>query len=196
MMDVVKALRALPAVQPPSDLSRRIMDSLPHRRGFMGRVEYALRGSFSSRSQSLWLPSSPAELGLFVLSAGLFFCCLTAVIWLRLPFLGRQPAFLPTLAASLILMAIGWRQIRSTRRIITFWPGLAAACSFFAVTLSPGMFFGLLPGLELVTAWIGMFGLAVVAGIILINANARWIRGTGRERNPMNINRNGRISEV
>ena len=175
MKKVVKALRALPAVQPPSDLSRRILDSLPHRRGFMGRLEYALnfKGSSAGSSKSPWLPSGPDDLGLFVLSAGFFFCCLTAVIWLWLPLLGWQPAFMPTLAASFILIVIGWRQIHSPRLIITFWPGLAAVCGLFATALSLGLSSDLRPEQELIAAWLGMSGLAMVGVLEMMMAVSR-----------------------
>ena len=83
----------------------------------------------------------------------------------------RQQAFLPTLAASIILMVIGWRQIRSSRLVITFWPGLAAACALFSVTLALGLS-GLGLELRLVAVWLGMSGLAVVCGLGMVLAGS------------------------
>ena len=73
-------------------------------------------------------------------------------------------------------MVIGWRQIRSSRLVITFWPGLAAVCTLFSVTLALGLS-GLSLELKMVAVWLGMSGLAVVCGLGMALALESYARG-------------------
>jgi hypothetical protein len=170
-IDLADLLRRLPAAEPPRDLSRRVMAALPRRRGIPGRLEHAVARAFSARSsKSLFLPANPAEFGLFILSAGLFFCCLTAVIWTRMPFTGRFWVFLPALAAGLLLMGHGWRQLQSPGKLIPQQPGLAAVCGVFGINVILGLFHGLHSGPGLIAAWLGLSGILVAGGLGLVLA--------------------------
>jgi hypothetical protein len=170
MKDLITKLQSLPVVEPPGDLSARILSALPRHRGLWGRLEYEAARAFAGRPKSLFLPASPAEFGLFILSAGLFFCCLTAVIWTRVPFAGRIWVFLPALAAGLLLMGHGWRQLQSPGKLIAPQPGLAAVCGVFGINAILGLFHGLNSGPGLIAAWLGLSGILVAGGLGLVLA--------------------------
>ena len=165
---LVQSLGRLPAVEPPPDLHHRIMAALPRRRGLVGRLEYNLRIAFSGEAKGRLLPSSPAEVGLWVLSTGLFFCCLTAVISVRLHLADNLYAFLPAFAAGLLLMHHGWRQLKAPRTMIALRSGLVAVCGIFAMNAVLGLFYGVHSGPGLIATWIGLSGIMVAGAITII----------------------------
>jgi len=179
MEDLVKSLRALPMVKPPGDLTQRIMAALPRHRGVLGHLEWALRSGArrrpAGRTGNLLLPSSPEELGLFFLSAGVFFLCLAFSILLRLHLFGSAfdlsgPVvfFLPVLTASLFLILAGWNQIRSPGKVTLNRPRLLAACGLFTLTVVLGLASNSLPGSTLIVTWLGVSGLMVAGALVLI----------------------------
>ena len=167
---LIQSLRLLPAAEPPPDLHHRIMAALPRRRGLAGRLEYHLRIAFSGQAKGRLLPSSPAEVGLLVLSTGLFFCCLTAVISLRLRLPDHLYAFLPAFAAGLLLMHHGWRQLQTPDKMIVLRSGLAVVCGIFGINAILGLSYGSYSGLGLIAAWLGLSGIMVAGAIILVLA--------------------------
>lgn len=181
LKSVAQTLSGLSAVDPPVGLHGRILSGLPSRRGLAGRMELFLRTSFT-RPQGLRafsiLPSSPAEHGLCLLSAGVFFLCLAAVIILRIqPLMASMGhalplSFFPALAASAVLLSAGLRQIRSPRGLAPQGLILACAALLFGLSAVMGWFSPGQPALDLAAAWLGVSGLAVMAGLAL---NARFL---------------------
>jgi hypothetical protein len=176
---IADLLRRLPAAEPPRDLPRRIMAALPRHRGIPGRLEHAAARALCARSsRNLWLPSNPSELGLFILSIGLFFCCLTVILWLRLPFAGRFDVFLPALGAGLLLVGYGWRQLCSPRKTTMLRPGLMSAGVIFAINVMLGLSYGIHSGPGLIATWLGLSGILAAGGLALFTAfSAAFVRG-------------------
>ncbi len=167
---LVQSLRRLPAAEPPPGLNHRIMAALPRRRGLAGRLEYGVRTALHGQAGGYLLPSGPAEMGLLVLSTGLFFCCLTAVISLRLRLPDHLYAFLPAFAAGLLLMHHGWRQLQTPDKMIVLRSGLAVVCGIFAVNAILGLFYGVHSGPGLIATWLGLSGIMVAGAITLVLA--------------------------
>ncbi|MDD2605965.1 MAG: hypothetical protein PHF66_14250 [Desulfobacteraceae bacterium] len=171
---IADLLRRLPAAEPPRDLSRRIMAALPRHRGIPGHLAHAAARALCARSsRNLWLPSNPSELGLFILSIGLFFCCLTAILWLRLPFAHRFDMFLPALGAGLLLVGNGWRQIHSPRTTTMLRPGLMSAGVIFATNVILGLSYGIHSGPGLIATWLGLSGILAAGGLAVFTAPPR-----------------------
>ena len=178
MNDLIRQIRALPQASSPGDLSRRVMDALPGRRGLPGRLEYALRqampASYGNVKRRILLPSDPAELGLCFMSTGVFFLCLGLVVIFSLGFAGvaQKPGgpilyLLPVPAAAVFLVLAGWRQIVMPGGVLPQHADVAAAGGLFAITAVTGFLPGTATGLNLIAAWLGISGLAVSGGLVL-----------------------------
>jgi hypothetical protein len=76
--------------------------------------------------------------------------------------------FAPALAASVILMTAGWKQIRSPGEVVDIWPGPITICGLFALTMVLGVIPGVRLQLGLIAAWTGLCGIVVVGGLFLV----------------------------
>ncbi len=184
--DLIQALRQLPVQAPPTDLTSRIMASLPRRRGMLGRMEYAIRAMRGRPSANLLLPSSPAELGLLQLCAGVFFICLPGAILLQLYLAGITgdlvlPAvnLLPVLLASILLLVTGRTQVASPRQLTHTRRQLFTVAVLFILTTVFGLLAGITPPMDRLITWVGLCGLVITGGLDLARQLA-----FGRRRGP------------
>ncbi len=170
---MVQHLRDLPEYKPPQDLHQQIMSALPGRRGVLGRLECALR-SFSAGwiagqvKDAFSLPSTPREMALVFLNMGVFFLIICLILFLRLDpgLISPGSGFLfylylvPSLAGAGVLLWLGWKVMRKPCSLKAAGGRLALPAVLFGFTFLAGMVSGGSRELVMVSAWLGLSGLA------------------------------------
>jgi prepilin-type N-terminal cleavage/methylation domain-containing protein len=179
--NLIHSLRSLSLEEPPCDLGGRILDSLPRRRGFWGRLEYTLKRDIfphsPSQRSSFFLPSTSAEFGLSLLSAGVFFLVMIAVILVGVSqavlsgmsggLLRPMAAFAPAMIAAGLFMTAGWLQLQTRQTVNPPRLRLTAAGVLFGLTAAMGLFSNEGQTLDMIAAWLGLSGI-VVAALLLV----------------------------
>lgn len=175
MKDLEKLLRSMPPLEPPEDLTPRVMASLPNRLGLVDRLGYALRGSTGAGfARNILLPSTPAELGLLFLSVGLLIFTLVPAVLIGLYKAGLPLGFsapvmslFPALTGAVLLALAGWVQIKSPGTIVPQQLRLGIAALLFGMTVILGWGSGVHQVMNMIAAWLGVSGLIVTAGLAL-----------------------------
>jgi energy-coupling factor transporter transmembrane protein EcfT len=170
---LIRALRELPAIETPPGLHQRIMQALPRRRGFRGRLEYAFRrfpaASIAPRvKQALSLPSTPGEMALVFMHMGVFFLIICLILILRL-----DPALIaagsglifylclaPSLAGAGVLLRLGWKVISHPGALRDSGKGIVFPAALFSLTAFGGLLLEVSRELVMISSWLGLSGLA------------------------------------
>jgi len=185
MKDMVDLIHSLPLVEPPEDLTGRVMGSLPRRTWLMTRRGCELKRSTCYEvARKLLLPSGPAELGLLLLSLGFLFLCLVPAVMLGL-YLSGLPvviniqvlSLLPALAGAVLIFRAGLAQINSSRAILPQRLRIGIAGLMFGLTMVLGWGSGTCNIMNMITAWLGVSGVIVTCLLPLV---PRFLN-TGRE---------------
>ncbi len=179
LKSLIRSLRTLPKAEPPENLTRRIMASLPRRGGFLGRLEYAFTrnlypGAPATNTFSL-LPTSPPEYGMTLLSAGVFFSALFASLLIGFIYVGTGIelsgpvlAMAPALSGAVLLVLAGWAQLKSPHEFLPRSPRLAIIGILFALTAALGALASGPHIMNMLATWLGVSGLIVTLGLILV----------------------------
>ncbi len=184
-----QSLRELPTIAPPNGFSQRIMDSLPRRRGILGRLEFALKHNLYPappvRQPYSLLPANPFEFGMALLIAGVFFlslllALLVSMYWAKAAFGLVEPelAVLSTLVpmvlfvlvGTILLLLVGWNQLMSPHAIVFWRLRLRIVGMLFGATAglgAIGLWLGGQPAIDIIALWMGVSGLIVTLGLTL-----------------------------
>ncbi len=178
---LARSLRTLPAAPVPTIMHETIMQALPRRRGFLGRVEYALKRDLApggpARKPFTPLPSTPPEYGMSLLCAGVFFFALSLAIAIGAQTTGlRVLSAEPVLAASLalflcgsaLLALAGWVQIKSAQTIVAQGLRLVVACLLYGLVMALGFAANTQHVSGNIMTLLGMSGLIVSSGLALM----------------------------
>ncbi|PTN37530.1 hypothetical protein [Desulfonatronum sp. SC1] len=193
--NLTRALRELPSVEPPGDLRGRILGSLPRRRGGWGRLEYTLKRDLFPHSPSgktsFFLPSTPPEFGLALLSAGVFHFALGLAVIFGAPtsFLGILSVdslfgIVPALIGSSLLCVGGLAQVRSPYAVVLQRARLAVAFSLFLLAALIGFHAGAQSGISIVAGVMGLSGLVVTTVGFCYSNHSRTTLEICREKAP------------
>ncbi len=181
---LTQSLRELPLVEPPGDLRERILGTLPRHRGFFGRLEYALKRDLfphsPSRQTSFFLPSTPSEFGVALLSAGVFFLVMIAVVLVGVSPVGQDgqvglvggllrptAALAPAMLAAGLFITAGWMQLQTRQTVNPPRLRLTSAAVLFGLTAAMGLLSNERQALDVIAAWLGLSGI-VVAVLLLV----------------------------
>jgi hypothetical protein len=170
---LIRALRELPSAEPPPGFHQSIVNALPARRGFLGRLQYAVQrfpaGSIAPRvKQALSLPSTPGEMALVFMHMGVFFLVICFILILRLDpgTIAAGSGFIfylclaPSLLGAGVLFRLGWKVIRHPGALMDSGKRIAFPAVLFSLTALGGISLQVSWELVMISLWLGLSGLA------------------------------------